>query len=1436
MAIKKNAAKADIGSKKQVKATFAECTAEDPLKCRYHGPKMLQAELDKLMGKGAAKVKKTKNGYEITSDDAYDAYEKVAALLPNAKGSLGFKKAIFILGDEGFVTPEGEAELEDADTLSSEDAPKNNTASNQKNTGEDPFAELDNIDTDALIAENELDADLLDNFDELDEVVGEATEDLEAELLGNTDFDDDVFADEPEEEQLPKDLTDEQIKDLVSFKGITDEHFETNQGLMENYKAIILHGLNPSWSPLNDNQKAWWNDLLSKTKNANEDELPALKVLKATMAKVNGGGEQGGNGDKDASQTPSEEDYEKFVAGLIRDPFPPFIKTDAKLLKEIVEKGTVNGKVPSKANIDEWEKYYGKGKGTDGAVKDAVNAAFAKLQDAFSTQNHEAEMEKCAAKWNNLMDTAINGKHLLGTQYWAETLQPIVEAYNDAVEANDAEKAYDAVYDLKNAVKDAPESKVEKPTKDSLIAEMGNVIAKMKGEGLDLTWDAKKGNALGKAFEDAINAEDIEGATKALDNFKEYVEFLESGGDAPEEDDGLITDEDVQEFYDAVGVGMIVTPEQIKASKELCNNGTWDGFPPTAANKKWFKENAKKFPDLKFSKAVLEALKPKKKGKNQKSGAKEALASALSGNNESMVVEGMLKPLEHDDAKFPQNITQKELDEAIKKGKKLGGHGGLGTRLVEIGGKQYVCKAATGTGASVIRNGYNADMAYRAGGVYALDAQLYEFGDGKTYKLSEFIPGKRLIDVWQTADEAKRDEIRKELLKGYPLDVLFSNYDVLGTSPEDSITVTIQGADGKPQKTHVAFNNIMIGDDGHAYRVDNDGSFAMTGTGGIKHSSGGGYITKVEAEKWGKWEDRQWIDDFRTLRRNEKNLGIFDRYSTADIFLSAGNINLDAVVGTLPQGIQKALAKPLFEMKQMTWRALNLSLGGYKNDSFVSMALDASYEASKRGLRELCKKEISWDNAGFGTYKESWTNYQMQEFGENPPEKPQNPAEKLKKKLTNDEYTGSNIIGILLDAVKTINNHGGVKQFDSEGKPLGNGSAMPNPDYTPNPIKIAAFEKIDREKLEELAKTDENAKKCLGIYDTIIYSKENGWKKPIGQIPTDLEISAKLPEGFQSPTEKKILSDMEGAMAEYAKVLKEYEEVLLPEYEARKTAHMKAEEARARKSGGSIFHNFNHFADVLITEGVSTDGISHKVKTAGVKPIEASMSAQKDDSYNPNAVKWKIREMMALGYSAKQIRDMVKKGDLYSGESYSKILDKAKDGTTEEWGREMASQAIYCGLQMLKKENEVNDQIDKDSGVVFLNRNIGNVPNGLSKKEEELYKEEDKSGWVGAHLDSAADCMQFESNSWHKPYKQVYAVPFSRLVCCANDQMANGGDFGYDSEHEWVGNLLYLPCFVYHESQGYTWKGAIDAAQKTSGMKGFLKKFADRLGIFSTHK
>jgi hypothetical protein len=922
----------------------------------------------------------------------------------------------------------------------------------------------------------------------------------------------------------------------------------------------------------------------------------------------------------------------------------------------------------------------------------------------------------------------------------------------------------------------------------------------------------------------------------------------EAEGDADE----TPTWEEIKDFI--IKAGFLGNPSQ-EAYEPMVLTGKFEDGNDIGTWKEVFKKTMANFPsDNKVVKAIkkwMDAAPEETKGDAQQQKVSSTPSGAPAGHttkNGKYIVkeevkdapklmvgldESLMKPLVHNDEAFPSHLSQKMLEDAIYNGLSASGHGGLQTTIIEIDGKKFVCKKGVGKKSNIIKNGFNADMAYRAGGVYAPDAKLYEYGDGVTYKLSEFIEGKRLIDVWKKADEAKRDSIRKELLKGFPLDALFSNYDVLGTSPEESQTVTITGVDGKPQKTHVAFDNIIISPDGHAYRIDNDGAFAMTGTGGHKSSSGGSYTVPVEAEHWDNWDERQWIDDFRTMRRNEKNLGIFDRYSTADIFLAAGNINLDNAVSSLPKPLQSALAKPLFEMKQMTYRAVNISLGGFKNNGFVSMALDASYEASKKGLREQCQLAVSWNDAGFGQYKEHWGNYQPQPFGEKPPEPPEDPTTTLANKMKNEEYTGGKIGQIILDAAKTINHHGGVKQTDKNGKVLGNGTAKEKPDYDPNAAKIAAWERIDREKLEELAKTDENAKTLLGLYDTIAYSKENGWKKPIGEIPVGLVITSKLDANFKSSTEKKILEDMAGAIEEFKAKEKKYRKDLL-EYEKRKSTHKKKEEEKALAAGGSPYHNFHDFANALMEEGINTDGIAHKVKTNGIAPIEDSMASQKQSSYAKSAVKWKVREMMALGYTPEQILTMAEAGDLYNGSYYTTCINNSLIPNKEEWDLDMNSQAMYLGLNMLKMENEHSDLYDKESGVVFLNRNIGDTPKGLTASEKKLYDSSSTMGWVGPHVDSAADCMQFEKNTWPGSKKQVYAVPLSRIVCCANNDKAIGGDYYCNVEQEYVGNLYQLPCWVYHSDNNLTWKNAIDKAKQNEGMKGLLKKFAKRLAAFNT--
>lgn len=1369
MAIKKNAAKADIGPKKKVKATFAECTAEDPLKCRYHGPKMLQDALDNLMGKGAAQVKKTKNGYEITSDDAYDAYNKVAAMLPNAKGSLGFKKAVFILGDGGFVSPESEAKLEDADILFSEDAP-------EKNQGETD-------DVDDLEGSHTGEPDLSEFADIIDAGVGEGIEperqvDEFAEFFEAGIDDGIVPEDEKDAEDEPiKELSEEDIKNLVSFKGVTDDHFEENPDLLDNYKSIITNGTNPNGAALNESQKVWWNELLGKTKNANEDELPALKVLKATMKKVIGYQEQS----------------------------------------------------PESKTVSERENV----------------AAFSPIDE----QDNNSDIDTHQQSWNNIMDTAINGKNLMGTQYWVDTIKPIVDSWNDAIAGNDSSAAAHSVMELQSAIQNAPK---EKPTKESLIGEMGSVISKMQEEGLDLTWDSKKGNALGKAFEDAINSDDIEGASKALDNFKEYVEFLESGGDAPEDDQESISTEDIKDFFKKCGIKKesLLSEENLSATKEALETGKWNGKALTKGNKKWYEALAKKAPNHKVANAINEMLSedkpPTKAGK--KGVAKGALVSALSGSNESMVVEGLLKPLEHDDAKFPQNVTQEELEKAIAHPVKEVGENTLGSRLIEIGGKQYVCKAATGTSASVIRNGYNADMAYRAGGVYAPDAQLYEFGDGKTYKLSEFIPGKRLIDVWQTADEAKREEIRKDLLKGYPLDVLFSNNDVLGTSSKDSITVTITGADGKPQKTHVAFNNILIGDDGHAYRVDNDGSFAMTSTGGIKGSSGGGFITKVESEKWVNWADRQWIDDFRTLRRNEKNQGIFDRYSTADIFLSAGNINLDSVVGTLPTGIQKALAKPLFEMKQMTMRALSANLSGIKNDLMLSTALDATYEASKKGFRELCIGEISFSSGGIGAKKSD-----KGDIAPYPVKKPDPPKDPSKKyaygaMLSNADYKGTKVSEIILEAAKTINYHAGFVMTDAQGKKLGGGNAMHKPDFLPTSSTIAEFKKIDREKLVELAKTSDSAKEVITYYDSVATSIDNGNKLPVQEVKKT-SINELLPSGFKTNAEVEYETNKEKLMSQYHVDLKKYHDVTLPEYFKNKEEWEDKEKKKLLDGGNGLDGNFYDIANEFMEAAYNTDGIAQH-NGESIDFIELGKYQNKygggvygattsNDSWTPASSHLKVLDLLMSGRSLVDISSISNNDPLVNNGHHSG--KKAKDwfigeakkmlSNPEKTRREMIAYAVFKGLQVVKLENETaNVSLSTGGNVPWIDHGSHTV--ALIRKESFSNASENTRAPV-VQKGGNVSCG-FQNNGSIGIYPYAYDVPLWNVSYTYSDENHKGSkvEAYKGSEHEWVANLIGLTPFRVKRSTDASKN--VYLSRKEASIKKDREKRISRLAPFFT--
>lgn len=849
------------------------------------------------------------------------------------------------------------------------------------------------------------------------------------------------------------------------------------------------------------------------------------------------------------------------------------------------------------------------------------------------------------------------------------------------------------------------------------------------------------------------------------------------------------------------------------------------GFDNEAASDLWSAFNkALKDKDIAGAAARLEEFK----------GLVQAAADALVNKEESKDIaietsEHLYKPLEHDASKFPpKDIGAHEIELAIKAGKILGGHGGCEARLIEIGGKKYVCKRGKGFKAVHLKNGYYADMAYRAGGIPAPDAEIYEYGDGRTFKLSEFIEGKMLSKAWIEADEAKKEEIRKEILKGYALDALFSNHDVLGTG----------------------FDNIILDKDGRAWRIDNDGSFAMSATGKVKTWDYGDMVPKkpVDVERYDYWDEREWIDDFRKMRRMERNKGIFDHFSTAAIFTAAGNINLDAAVASLPEAHREALRKPLYEMKQMTWRAINFAQGGYKNDAFVSLALDTSYEASKRGLRERCQKKVTWYSPGFGGQDNTKSVYKMKPFDEPMPTPPKDPRTVLDSHFPNTEYTGSIVANIIYNAAKSINYHMGEQSLDANGNVLGSGNVQNEPDFNPPTAKIAPLDRIDAGKLAKLAEEDASAKVLLGMFDQIMESKESGWHKPITDMAQGLSITAKLPEGYKSPYEESMLAGMEDEISDYKKALKKYEEVDKPAYEKRKREFEAAEEKKALASGKEIYKDFNDFASRLMSKGIDTDGIEGRVENGGIEAIEEAMHDQKGNSYKGYGKDWKIRLWQGMGLSLDEIMDNLKNGKFINGQHQddgygtppvymTDVITRRAKGKPREWQANLNSQAMYLGMLMLYLENAQNPDIDHNSGVVFLSRNIPSSEKvqGLTPAEAEIYKNQTKEGWVGAHPYAAADCCQFETNNWHNANKQVYALPFSHVICCGNFTKKTGEKMeeGY-GENEWAGNCMNMPCYVYHEGMYYDWQTAKSHALASKGMQKWLKGLEARSKAFNT--
>lgn len=140
--------------------------------------------------------------------------------------------------------------------------------------------------------------------------------------------------------------------------------------------------------------------------------------------------------------------------------------------------------------------------------------------------------------------------------------------------------------------------------------------------------------------------------------------------------------------------------------------------------------------------------------------------------------------------------------------KTLGGSTGAMLVRDPATGKQYVRKEGADPGH--LREEAAADELYRALGVKVPPSKIYEVA-GKPVKLAEFIEGKTLEQLRKEGGGAYHGAL-SSLSEDFAADVLLSNRDVVG----------------------LKFDNVLVGDDGTVWRVDNGGSLRRRAQGAIK--------------------------------------------------------------------------------------------------------------------------------------------------------------------------------------------------------------------------------------------------------------------------------------------------------------------------------------------------------------------------------------------------------------------------------------------------------------------------------------------------------------------------------------------------------------------------------------------------------------------------
>lgn len=206
--------------------------------------------------------------------------------------------------------------------------------------------------------------------------------------------------------------------------------------------------------------------------------------------------------------------------------------------------------------------------------------------------------------------------------------------------------------------------------------------------------------------------------------------------------------------------------------------------------------------------------------------------------------------------------------------KKLGGSTGAELVKDKQTGKLFVRKFGSSPGH--LREENAADSLYRALGVDVPDSRLYDHS-GIPVKLAEFHDGKTLAEL-RSSDPAAAKKVEAQLRKGFAVDALLGNWDVIGMSAD----------------------NVLVTKGGRVLRIDNGGSLRYRAQGKLK---GPGLWSEVVGE----------TTSLRDPKVNPAAASVFKSLTDAEVRLQISDLlkQRQAIVDAAPTDLKADLGKRL---------------------------------------------------------------------------------------------------------------------------------------------------------------------------------------------------------------------------------------------------------------------------------------------------------------------------------------------------------------------------------------------------------------------------------------------------------------------------------------------------------------------------------------------